>query len=294
MIRHGAQVHAFSANGQRGNAAFVFATDAHERVDIGACTAMAERLQGEVTWIVRGATPSGLGLRFFTPGGEIAFCGHGTLAAAAWRAEHDDGGTEQVFDVGGATIRVGQDAHGRWSYLQEAGRAQRIDDGDALADALAALGLPNPDVLRAAGATLARSIGAPREKLFVALPDAAALHDIAIDPVRRDALCMRVDTTGLYVYAVCGDAPPGLVARHFPLRCGTQEDMATAGIAPTVVRHAGFPDDAGDVVIDQGGPDCANARLVVSMAGPGTARRVAGECVFVRDVPLVGVVGPAS
>jgi len=293
-MRHGVQVHAFSTNGQRGNAALVFATDARERVDIGACTAMAERLQSEVTWIVRGATPSGLGLRFFTPGGEIAFCGHGALAAAAWRAKHDNGGTEQLFDVGGATIRVGQDAHGRWSYLQEAGRAQRIDGDDALADALGALGLPSPDVLHAAGATLARSIGAPREKLLVALTDAAAMHDITIDPARRDALCTRLDTTGLYVYAVCDDAPPRLVARHFPLRCGTQEDMATAGIAPTVVRHAGFPDDVGDVVIDQGGADCANARLIVSMAGPGTTPRVAGECVFVRDVPFVGVVGPAS
>ncbi|KVN28606.1 phenazine biosynthesis protein [Burkholderia pyrrocinia] len=290
MITHAARVHAFTINGQRGNAAIVFATGAHERVDVDACAATADRLQCEVTWIRRDATPSGSGLRFFTPGGEIAFCGHGTLAAAAWLAARDgDGGAAaQVFDVGGAPIRVEQDAHGRWSYPQEAGGSQPVDS-DALADALAALGLRNPDALRAAGAALARSIGAPRDKLLVALPGAAALRDIALDPARRDALCTRLDTTGLYAYAVCDAAAPRLVARHFPLRCGMQEDMATAGIAPTVVRHAGFDAAAGDVVIDQGGPDCANARLVVA-AGPGSARRVAGECVIVREMSLAGVV----
>ncbi|KWK48287.1 phenazine biosynthesis protein [Burkholderia stagnalis] len=288
MITHAARVHAFSINGQRGNAAIVFATGAHERVDVDACAATADRLQCEVTWIHRDATPRGSGLRFFTPGGEIAFCGHGTLAAAAWLAARDGGAAAQVFDVGGAPIRVEQDAHGRWSYLQEAGGSEPVD-GDALVDALAALGLRNPDALRAAGAALARSIGAPRDKLFVALPDAAALRDIALDPARRDALCTRLDTTGLYAYAVCDAAAPRLVARHFPLRCGMQEDMATAGIAPTVVRHAGFAAAAGDVVIDQGGPDCGNARLVVA-AGTGSARRVAGECVIVREMPLAGVV----
>ncbi|MBN3820941.1 PhzF family phenazine biosynthesis protein, partial [Paraburkholderia sp. Se-20369] len=65
MITHGAWVHAFSTNGQRGNAAVVFATGAHERVDVDACVATADRLQCEVTWIRRDTTPFGTGLRFF-------------------------------------------------------------------------------------------------------------------------------------------------------------------------------------------------------------------------------------
>jgi PhzF family phenazine biosynthesis protein len=289
----GALVHAFSVDGERGNSAFVFETLAHERVAIDACIAMATGLQSEVTWVQREAAPSQIVLRFFTPGGEIAFCGHGTLAAAAWLANRDGSAADWLFDIGGTPVRVEQDARGRWSYLQEEAATQPIDGGEALVDAALALGLPDASAIRGAGAKLARSVGAPREKLFVELPDAAGLRDIAIDAARRDALCERLGTTGVYVFSVCHTGPaPRIVARHFPIRCGSQEDMATGGIAPTAVRHAGFVLAAGEVIIDQGGPDCRNARLVVSAARTGTARRVAGECVVGRDTPFADVIAP--
>ncbi|MCM2541438.1 PhzF family phenazine biosynthesis protein [Burkholderia glumae] len=291
MIRHGTPARAFTVDGEHGNAAFVFATEAAAQVDFEACVALARRQQGEVTWLRRGAGSADAGLRFFTPGGEIAFCGHGLLAAAAWADAHDGPRASRVFEIGGKPVSVLGDGARRWSYAQDGGGSEPLDAG-LLDDALRALGIARIDALRAAGATLARSVGAPREKLLLELPDAALLAAILIDPAQRDALCERLGATGIYVFAVRDRVAPRLAARHFPHRVGTQEDMATGGIAPTVVRYARLA-EAGTaagaaVVIDQGGPACGLARLVVSPSAG--AWRVAGECVIEPAVPLVGIV----
>jgi PhzF family phenazine biosynthesis protein len=293
MIRQGAGVQAFTANGERGNAAFVFATQAHERVDIDACIALSAQLQSEVAWLRRDPGVPGLGLRFFTPGGEIAFCGHGVLASAAWLDAFDGEQASHAFEVSGAAVSVKRDAAGRWFYLQDEGSSESVDLW-LLDDALRALGLTHTDALRAGGAKLSRTVGAPREKLLLELPDAVLLGEIDLDPVRRDALCERLGTTGIYAFAVKDREQPRLAARHFAIRVGTQEDMATGSVAPTVVRHAGLSGETGDVVIDQGGPGCNNARLFVSAAMYGTARRVAGECVIGPEAPLVGIVSTVS
>ncbi|ALK33095.1 PhzF family phenazine biosynthesis protein [Burkholderia plantarii] len=290
MIRHGTPARAFTVDGEHGNAAFVFATEAAAQVDLDACVALARRQQGEVTWLRRGAGAAGPGLRFFTPGGEIAFCGHGLLAAAAWLDAHDGPRDSQVFEIGGKPVSVVSDGARSWSYSQDEGGSEPLD-ARLLDDALQALGIARVDARRA---TLARSVGAPREKLLLELPDASLLAAISIDPARRDALCERLGATGIYVFAVRDRVAPRLAARHFPHRVGMQEDMATGGIAPTVARHARFADaDAAagaHVVIDQGGPDCGLARLVVSASPSGGAWRVAGECVTGPAVPLIGVV----
>ncbi|WP_257755378.1 PhzF family phenazine biosynthesis protein [Burkholderia glumae] len=292
MNRHVAGVQAFTVNGERGNAAFVFATQAHERVDIDACIALSAQLQSEVAWLRRDAGVPGLGLRFFTPGGEIAFCGHGVLASAAWLDAFDGEQASHVFEVSGALVSVERDSAGRWFYLQEEGGSEPVDLW-LLDDALRALGLTHTDALRTGGAKLARTVGAPREKLLLELPDPLLLGRIELDPARRDALCERLGTTGIYAFAVKDREQPRLAARHFAIRVGTQEDMATGSVAPTVVRHAGLSGESGDVVIDQGGPGCNNARLFVSAAMFGTARRVAGECVIGPQAPLVGIVSTA-
>jgi PhzF family phenazine biosynthesis protein len=289
---HGAEVQVFCVDGQGGNTALVFASHVHERVSIDACIEIARAKQSEVTWIQRGATPSGLCLRFFTAAGEIAFCGHGTLGAAAWLFQCDGGKHQWIFDVAGEPVRVQRNVSGHWWFPQVGGAAQCVDD-DALADALLALGLPSIDGPRATGAKLARSKGAPREKLLLQLPDAAWLCNVAVDPERRDALCERLEATGIYVFAVCTNPTARIIARHFPSGCGTQEDIATGGIAPTVVRHAGLSTTARDVVIEQGGPQCRSARLVIGCADEGTSWRVAGECLVRREVPLSVIAAPA-
>lgn len=288
--QRGAQVRAFSVDGERGNPAFVFLTEPDERVDVQACIAVAARTQSEVTWIHTGSTRSGIGLRFFTAGGEIAFCGHGTLAAAAWLADRDGARKELLFDVGGISLRVAQDEHKRWWYPQEEAGSHVIDSNQEIMEAELALGLPLGRLIRASGVRLARSVGALREKILLELPTASDLRAIAVNAARRDAFCERLQATGIYVFSICRDVgAPRILARHFPLHSGEQEDMATGGIAPTIVRYAAFSEVGRDVVIEQGGPDCRNSRIVVSHAVSGSARKVAGECVVGADETITGM-----
>lgn len=321
--RHGAQVRAFSVDGARGNPAFVFATGPDEHSDEHACIAMAARRHSEVTWVRRVPGQAGIALRFFTAGGEIAFCGHGTLAAAAWLAERHGAGPELRFEIGGTSWPVTRDAGGRWSYPQEAAGFQAVNLGRAqdrardLADVERALGLPagrlvdesadeqageqtgaspreqkNAFLPRARGVKLVRSAGALREKILLEVPDSSVLSAIAMNAASaaaRDALCERLQATGLYVFAIVREAgAPRIRARHFPLHAGEHEDMATGGIAPTVVRYAAFDDPGPDVVIEQGGPDCGHSRIVVSRSASGAAHRVAGECVVGVDEAITG------
>ncbi|PJO22043.1 PhzF family phenazine biosynthesis protein, partial [Burkholderia glumae] len=217
MNRHGAGVQAFTVNGERGNAAFVFATQAHERVDIDACIALSAQLQSEVAWLRRDAGVPGLGLRFFTPGGEIAFCGHGVLASAAWLDAFDGEQASHVFEVSGALVSVERDSAGRWFYLQEEGGSEPVDLW-LLDDALRALGLTHTDALRTGGAKLARTVGAPRETLLPELPDPPLPGRIQLDPARRDARAARPGATGTHPLAVTARAQPRLAAPHAPLR----------------------------------------------------------------------------
>lgn len=275
----GGIVHAFCVEGLRGNPAFVFATGPDDDVSDHFCTRMASRLGCEVTWIQR--SPSfGVELRFFTAGGEIAFCGHGVLAAAAWLNRFETMPAPMTFYVADDAIVVQQDVRGRWSYVQAEFGFDPIASDTDLHSVLASLGLSPASVMRQFGAKLFRSVGAPREKLLVELPNAGLLSNIMIDAALRDDVCRRLSATGIYAFTMgrhSGSAD--ILARHFPIYCAHQEDMATGGIAPTIAHYAGHSLKPGEVTVEQGGMHCQNARLVVSEPTPDGMRRVAGECV---------------
>lgn len=279
-IQHGRLVYAFCVDGQQGNPAFVFTTLPGEQINIDTCVDMAARLQSQVTWIQHGKTSSGISLRFFTPGGEIKFCGHGVLAAAAWLFHEVHTNNSFTFSIAGSTMQVERDRLGRWSYRQQEFASRPIESDAELAEAAHAMGLSSTQVTYENGARLGRSCGALREKLFVELPDKSYLETIAIDAYRRDALCERHGVTGIYAFTIYRDERnPRVLARHFPIHCGEQEDMATGGIAPTAIRYAGLSLEEGEVIIEQGGPSCRNARLIVANTASVLMRRIAGECV---------------
>ena len=273
-----ANVRAFCMDGQRGNRAFVFATCPGDDVLIQDCIAMAGQMQCEVTWVQRKSTPSGFGLRFFTSGGEISFCGHGMLATAAWLAVCEDPVDAFVFDVGDSQSCVSPNEDGYWSYEQAVAASEDINSEEAIAAALLALKLS--PIKYKHRARLGRSVGAPREKIFIEFSDPEALSSAVIDAQLRDIFCEQFNATGIYIYSICSNNQvPKIQSRHFPIYCSTQEDMATAGIAPTVVQYANLAAGKSEVMIEQGGPSCNNSRLHISRGNTDSARLITGQCV---------------
>ncbi|MEU7026440.1 PhzF family phenazine biosynthesis protein [Streptomyces sp. NPDC046275] len=164
-----------------------------------------------------------VGLRFFTSGGELPACGHGTVAALAVLAARGGPGPVALSAGGrrftGRTAPV-PGAPGRVAAAFDPGpvalRAPRPGEQGPL---LAALGLRADAEVRIAG------VG--RERALVAVPDRAALWGLAPDPVRLRAACDRAGLLGAYVYTAPG--PEGaLAARMFAPSIGVPEDIANA------------------------------------------------------------------
>jgi len=281
----GRLVHAFSIDGERGNPAFVCEVSPDQPIVPEQWTKLAIHVGSEVTCIQPAHDQSRRSLRFFTASGEIAFCGHGTLAAASFLHESGDRQASFCFQIGRSAIRIDRALDGGWSYPQPAYASYVLDDVIIEADILRALEITRAHrptrIASSKAIRVGRSVGAPREKLLLMLADPIYLREIVIDANARDQLCRRLDVTGVYACAIRRDGGvPRLAARHFPAGCGDHEDMATAGIAPTAVRFAClWSDDAIDdaVIIEQGGPLCDNARLSV-IGGVGDWQRIAGAC----------------
>ena len=196
----------------------------------------------------------GVGLRFFAPGGEMAMCGHATIAAVtALIAAGELAGHETVARTAAGDYPVGWDG-GTPPLVSIEHRDPRIGPPVAVADDLAAaLGVP---VDRMAAGDL-RVVSIARAKLLAPLVDAEAVHAARPDPDRLAELCRAVDATGAYVFAPHPDGRPDhLVARLFPVDAGIGEDPATgvaAGALAAYLAHVA-PASAGwsDIEVDQG------------------------------------------
>lgn len=184
------------------------------------------------------------------------------------------------FDVSNGSVVVQQDGNGRWFYFQEAFGFELIESNSEGEDVLRALGLQPMSSTQQLGAKLSCSKGALREKVLVEFPNAELISSFVIDPVIRDDVCQRLSTTGIYALTIRRTADSAcILSRHFPIHCANQEDMATGGIAPTVARYSELSLYIDEVTIEQGGPYCQNARLVVCTTPLDRMWQVAGECV---------------
>lgn len=271
MAYYGAMVNACSVNGANGNPSYVVLVEEVLESAKHEYLSLAQQFACEVT-VISGAGDAPV-LSFFAPSGEIGFCGHGTLAAAAWLDSLQAGSvSERLFQTQNGGIAVQRDKDGYYSYLQQAYGVQQYEDPAVVRQLTLVLGVDCLQVLI--------SRGALREKLIIEVADKTALAAIEVKPELRDALCADTQTTGLYVYARGPVEQDGLVvfARYFPAGWGELEDMATASIAPTVIQPLCSTPENGLVLIKQGGPECDQAQLVVAHTENSDTWIVKGQC----------------
>lgn len=164
-------------------------------------------------------------LRFFTSGGELPACGHGTVAALAVLAER--AGPAESRPSLHTADRVFATSSVRRGPLVEA----EFDPGEvALRAATGAeheLVLPALGLARDALAGELRTASLGRWRLLVPVADRAALAVLAPDAARLRDVCDRLGLLGCYVYTP-PDGPGRLAARMFAPSIGVPEDIANA------------------------------------------------------------------
>jgi PhzF family phenazine biosynthesis protein len=108
---------------------------------------------------------------------------------------------------------------------QPKGRVEAVPD-HLVADILSVLGV-GEDAL--ADLPVVNAVTS-RVKTLVPLKSPAILNSLAPDFARMEALCERLDSTGLYPFAISDEGPNAVEARQFPKASGYAEDPAT-GVA---------------------------------------------------------------
>jgi PhzF family phenazine biosynthesis protein len=173
--------------------------------------------------------------RFFVPQHEMEMCGHATVgtlwAMRQWgwwtsrtaRIETLSGPVDAEWDDVGQRVWVSQPAV-QATALPDAA-ARRVE---------AVLGLPTSSI------PLMTNASTSRIKTLVPMADLAALQALRPDFAAMEALCVSIDSTGLYPYALAGRSASGepvIAARQFPKSSGYPEDAATGIAAAALWGH---------------------------------------------------------
>lgn len=170
----------------------------------------------------------GYGLRWFTPGTEVALCGHATLASAhvLWQDRHLASGAEARFHTASGLLTARQ--RGDWIELDFP--ATRAEPADPPAGLLDALGVRSERVCRS------------RFDYLVEVEHEAAVRGLAPDFI---ALA-RVEARGVMVTSRATAAPFDFVSRFFAPRAGVNEDPVTGSahcaLAPFWAERLGRPE----------------------------------------------------
>lgn len=166
--------------------------------------------------------------RFFVPQHEMEMCGHATVgtlwAMRQWglwtsrvaRIETLSGLVEAEWDDVEQRVWVSQPSV--QAAVLQAESARRVG---------VVLGLHGDSIPAMTNASTSRV------KTLVPMPDVASLQALRPDFAAMEALCVSIDSTGLYPYALdkaTAAGQPVVVARQFPRASGYPEDAAT-GIA---------------------------------------------------------------
>jgi trans-2,3-dihydro-3-hydroxyanthranilate isomerase len=164
-------------------------------------------------------------LRFFTAAGELPACGHGTVAALAFLAEHRRLAEYRVTLLASGRSFAGE-ARRESGHMLASFDPGTVELRQATADeralALDALG-QDPEIL--ASEICVASIGRPR--LLVPISTSFALAGLAPDQDRLRAGCDRLGLLGCYAHSV-PTAGGRLAARMFAPSIGVPEDIANA------------------------------------------------------------------
>jgi len=190
-------------------------------------------------------------VRFFTTEGELAGCGHGTVAAQAVVLER--GGTDELRSrqyTGGRTfeaVAVRRDAGIEVWFDQGivALRAPAPAERDAI---VAALGLTRAD-LHPDGEVSVASPGTPR--LLLPVRDRETLGGISPRFSALASACRRFGQLGCFVYVPPSPTMPA-VARMFAPAIGVAEDVANANSTGCLAAHLLTTTGAASVEVEQG------------------------------------------
>lgn len=275
----GGLTYAFCVSGKSGNPSFILFSRPGDSIDENTCCGLANHFGCEVTWAQSLLESPTYQLRYFVENGEIDFCGHGTLAAAAWLYKFREISPPISFRVLNRTISVQQNDDGYWSYEQQAFPLKPITERESVACILKSLGFDNSGAIAMSQVQAYRSAGASREKLVIAFPDRKYLEEIQINSQRRDQICETLNATGIYAFCDISDLhSTSLAARHFPIYSGEHEDLATGAIAPTVAQHISKNKSNSVVNIFQGGKHSHHSRILVSADMATNTWKVGGQC----------------
>jgi PhzF family phenazine biosynthesis protein len=216
---------------------------------------------------------AGIALRFFSPGGEMAMCGHATIAAVtALVAAGELDGSDTVARTSAGDFPVGWDGDSPPLVSIDHLDLQIGPAVAATGEVAGSLGVP-PDQM--AGGDL-RVVSIARAKLLVPLVDAEAVHAARPDPDRLAELCRAVGATGAYVFAPHPDGrAEHLVARQFPVDAGMAEDPATGVAAGALAAYLASADGWSEIEVDQGDAMGRPSRLQArAFAADGAVSRV--------------------
>lgn len=228
-------------------------------------------------------------VRFFTSHGELANCGHATIAAHALlltRSGADELRTRQYS--GGRTFEavavrrpegIPQSVEVWFDQGIVELRRPRDDERDAV---LAALGLQDRDLHAAAEATVA-SPGTPRYLLPVR--DRAVLHSISPRFGDLAATSVRFGYLGCFVYVPPTPAQAA-EARMFAPAIGVAEDVTNANSVGCLAAHLLTSSGVDAVEVDQGDAlGCPGTVTATATGGPAGIRvRVGGVAVVPAQV----------
>ena len=170
--------------------------------------------------------------RFWVPNHEMSMCGHATVGAV-WlldqlgrlRRDHVTISTKSGRVEARIRRPAGQDVLVEVS--QPAGHVEPLPDADqARADILQVLGIGADDL----APLPIQNARTSRVKTLVPLKSVPILDGLKPDFGKIEQLCARIESTGLYPYAISDRESQVVDARQFPRSSGYPEDAAT-GIA---------------------------------------------------------------
>lgn len=205
-------------------------------------------------------------LRIFTPGGELPFAGHPTIGSAhAWLeaggVPRDQGGPVQECGVG--LVRLRADDAGRLAFAAPPLRRSGPVDAATRAQAVAALGIRDEDVLEAAW------VDNGPEWCGLLLRDADLVLDLRPDLAVMGEL--KVGVVGLYDEARRAEVGAYAEVRAFVPGIGIVEDPVTgslnAGLALWLIPAGILPER---YVVSQGTVLRRAGRVHVERAADGT------------------------
>ncbi|GAA1537059.1 PhzF family phenazine biosynthesis isomerase [Streptomyces albidochromogenes] len=268
---------AFSADPEGGNPAGVVLDAAG--LDDAAMLAVAAELGYSETAFLTEELESGRAftVRYFSPKGEVSFCGHATVATALALAEHRGRPGDVVFETRAGTVpvRVTRGDDGAYRATLTSVEPHTEDAaGEDVAEALAALDWPAADLDPAFPPRIAY---AGARHLILAAATRERLARLSYDFERLAALMRRLDLTTVQL-VWREDATTFHVRDPFPVG-GVVEDPATGAAAAAFgayARELGLVPDPSVLTLHQGDDMGRPGVLTVELRAGDARIRVGG------------------